>query len=75
MSIISALSEYELVLLVWAIVSFFARVFFRFFYFSSELVYSGATVEFGFFIGLTYGLLNKYDNLILKENVDKDRNK
>jgi len=57
-SILSILSPFEIVLLLWAIVTFYTSIFFTFLNFSKDLVYGGINV--GFMIGTLYGLANKY---------------
>jgi hypothetical protein len=59
-SLLSALTSYDIILLLWAVIHFYALVFFRFFMFSVDLVYDWEAVDMGFLIGVLYGLLQKY---------------
>lgn len=60
------LSFYEIALLMWAVTYFFTLIFFRLFYFSSDLVYRWNTIIFGFSIGIVFGLARKYEILVKK---------
>jgi len=54
------LSTFELVLLMGATVNILTLVFFRFIYFSKDLVYDWNMIEFGFLVGIIFGLAEKY---------------
>ncbi len=52
--LLKRLNNYELLLLIWAIATFYAIIFFSFFNFSIDLVYGGT--NWGLMIGFIYGL-------------------
>lgn len=56
---ISHLNTYEILLLIWAISSFYANIFFKFFNFSSEIYNPDSYIIFGISIGIIFGLMNK----------------
>jgi len=59
-SLVNHLSTVELVLLMGATANILALVFFRFIYFSKDLVYDWNMIEFGFLVGIIFGLAEKY---------------
>jgi len=63
-SLFQVLSAYEIALLMWAVIYFFTLIFFRLPNFSSDLVYRWFTIEFGFLIGIIFGLVRKYEILV-----------
>lgn len=62
-TLFTVLTNYDVLLLLWAIIYFYALVFFRLFMFSIDLVYDWEAVGMGFLIGVLYGLLRKYRRL------------
>jgi hypothetical protein len=59
-TLLSVLTSYDTVLLLWATIYFYTLVFFRFYMFSLDLAYDREAVGMGFLIGVLYGLLRKY---------------